>query len=168
MFGMSDPFYRVTLAKEDFKFSAAHFTLFPDGTAELLHGHNYQVALEVSGRRLDEFGLLVDFARVKGLVRRLCAELDSRTLIPEHSPHLELRRLEGAVEVGFGRRLYRLPEDDVLLLPLTNSSIELLARLFWQRLAAELARWDPPLDTLAVTVAETAGQGCRYEAALRG
>src|ERR1700733_13558481 len=34
--------YRMVLAKEDFKFSSAHFTLFADGSAELLHGHNYR------------------------------------------------------------------------------------------------------------------------------
>ena len=40
--------FTVRLAKQDFKFSAAHFTLFPDGTAELLHGHNFQVAVAVA------------------------------------------------------------------------------------------------------------------------
>jgi hypothetical protein len=35
----SQPRYRIVLEKEDFKFSAAHFTLFADGGAELLHGH---------------------------------------------------------------------------------------------------------------------------------
>ena len=50
------PRFRIVLAKEDFKFSAAHFTLFPGGRAELLHGHNYRVRVELAGSELDEEG----------------------------------------------------------------------------------------------------------------
>ena len=56
----SRPEYVLRLAKEDFKFSAAHFTLFGPDEAELLHGHNYQVEVEMVGYALDEdwqFGL---------------------------------------------------------------------------------------------------------------
>ena len=38
------PTFSIRLAKEDFKFSVAHFTIFGPGHAEPLHGHNYNVA----------------------------------------------------------------------------------------------------------------------------
>jgi len=159
-----DPSYRVLLAKEDFKFSAAHFTLFPDGSAELLHGHNYQVAVELEGPELDDYGLLCNFADAKTVIRNLCASLDSRTLIPLRSSELEVNEEGDNVEVIYGDRRYLLPDRDVLLLDLTNTTVELLAAYLWRQLAPRLAQGS--VTILAVSVAETAGQSCWYRAPL--
>lgn len=156
--------YRMVLAKEDFKFSAAHFTLFGDARAELLHGHNYRVRVELAGNGLDSEGLLVDIESFKKVLRSLCARLDSRTLIPADSPRLQWSREGDSIEVAFGPRSYRFPAEDTLLLPIVNTSIELLARMFWHDLATHLA--GSGVDTLAVAVEETAGQACWYEGAL--
>jgi 6-pyruvoyltetrahydropterin/6-carboxytetrahydropterin synthase len=153
--------FRVVLAKEDFKFACAHFTVFGEGRAELLHGHNYRVAVEVGGERLDGHGLLLDVARFKVEIRRLCAELDSRTLVPEACPLVEVERRGDEVEVRFDHRRYLLPAADALMLPLANSSMELLARMLWERLAPALAGGG--VDTLSVSVEESAGQRCVYE-----
>lgn len=158
------PLYRIVLAKEDFKFSAAHFTLFPGGRAELLHGHNYQVQVELAGGGLDEEGLLVDLEGFKKTLRRQCARLDSRTLLPAESARLRWTREEDGIEVRCEERVYRFPADDVLLLPLVNTSIELLARMLWQELAPCLA--GSLVETLAVAVEEAAGQRCWYEGPL--
>ncbi|MCB1033536.1 MAG: 6-carboxytetrahydropterin synthase, partial [Acidobacteria bacterium] len=149
---------------EDFKFSAAHFTLFPDGSAELLHGHNYQVAVEVEGGSLNELGLLCDFAALKTEIRRCCARMDSRTLIPLRSSELVVRTEDGSVDVTYRDRHYRLPLRDVLLLELTNTTIELLAAMLWQELAPHLE--GSRVRELGVSVAETAGQSCWYRAPL--
>jgi 6-pyruvoyltetrahydropterin/6-carboxytetrahydropterin synthase len=158
------PRFSIRLAKEDFKFSAAHFTLFPDGRAELLHGHNYRVRVALAGRGLDADGLLVDVAAVKRRIRASCAALDERTLIPARTGRLEVRRSEGGVEVRFDGRSYRFPEGDVVLVPLENVSIELLARKLWQELAPELA--GTPVEELTVEVEEAPGQSCAYRAPL--
>lgn len=160
------PRYRMVLAKEDFKFSSAHFTLFGDGRAELLHGHNYRVRAELSGDGLDAEGLLVDIESFKKTLRGLCARLDSRTLIPGESPRLRWTREGDAIGVQCGERAYRFPAEDTLVLPLANTSIELLASMFWHDLAPGLA--GSRVDTLAVAVEETAGQQCWYEAELGG
>ena len=158
------PRYRIVLAKEDFKFSVAHFTLFGRERAELLHGHNYRVSVELAGSELDEQGLLVDIEVSKRAVRALCARLDSRTLLPAASPGLSVAEENGAVEVRFGDRLYRFPAADVLALPLANTSMELLAGMFWSELAGHLR--GTRVEVLAVAVEETAGQRCVYEAPL--
>lgn len=161
---MSSPVWSLRLAKEDFKFSVAHFTLFGPQAAEPLHGHNYQLSLMVAGRRLDAAGLLVGAARVKALARELCAEFDDRVLLPGASPWLTIREVGEAVECEYAGRHYRFPASEVLLLPLANTSMELLARLAWERLADGL---EPAgLDSLAVEIAETAGQSCCYSASL--
>lgn len=160
---MTSPMYRIVLAKEDFKFACAHFTIFGDGRAELLHGHNYQVQVELSGSSLDEEGLLVDIDVFKKALRGLCARLDSRTLLPADSPRLQWTRDggdEGSIEVRFGARGYRLPAEDALLLPLVNTSIELLARMVWEEMAPQLR--GSRVEHLAVAVEETAGQRCWY------
>lgn len=156
----------MVLSKEDFKFSSAHFTLFPDGRSELLHGHNYRVRVEVSGPGLGGEGLLVDIEALKRAIRALCAALDSRTLIPGESPRLSWRAEGEGVEVRFEERVYRFPARDVLVLPLANTTIELLAEKLWRDLAPPLA--GRGLDALAVAVEESAGQLCWYEASLAG
>ncbi len=118
----------LQLAKEAFKFSAAHFTLLGED-AEHLHGHNYRVAVEVVGRRLDADGLLVGFSGLKALLRRSCERLDDRVLVPTRSPHLVVAQQGDEIEVRWRERAYRFPAAEVVLLPLENSSIELLARM---------------------------------------
>ena len=66
--------WSIEIQKEYFKFSAAHFLIFPDGTAERLHGHNYRVFVEIDAS-LSRHGLVIDFKRVKPLVRELVDEL---------------------------------------------------------------------------------------------
>jgi 6-pyruvoyltetrahydropterin/6-carboxytetrahydropterin synthase len=158
------PAWTLRLAKEDFKFSVAHFTLFGADEAETLHGHNYRVSVEIAGDELDEAGLVADTDGVKRRVRELCAALDDHVLLPERSPWLEAVADSGSVECRYGTRLYRFPASEVVLLPLTNTTMELLARYFWRALAADLR--SPRLRALAVDIEETAGQSCRYAAPL--
>jgi 6-pyruvoyl-tetrahydropterin synthase len=61
----------LRVAKEDFKFSAAHFCAHGGGR-ERLHGHNYSVAVALAGAAGDD-GLVVDFSEVKAAVRAMCA-----------------------------------------------------------------------------------------------
>lgn len=156
-----DGVYRLVLAKEDFKFSSAHFTLFAAAEAERLHGHNYGVRVELEGRILDEEGLLADLTVFKKAIRKLCDRLDSRMLIPERSSRLEISTGEG-VEVVHQERHYRFPVEDVVLLPLANTSIELFARWIWEQL--EPVARDQGVENMMVEVAETTGQSCRYTA----
>ena len=156
------PHYRITLAKEDFHFSSAHFTIFGPDKGELLHGHNYRVEVEVWGEEIGELGLLVDFDKLKQEIRQACGRLDSRTLVPARSPHLTWQRHGDTVEIRFGARAYQLPATDVVFLPCVNTTVELLAQVLWDELSPGLE--GSRVQILGVTVEETAGQSCRYEA----
>ncbi len=156
--------FSLRLAKEDFAFAAAHFTLFPDAPAERLHGHNYRVRAVLGGPALDREGMLVAVAPVKAAIRALCAALDERVLIAEKSPKLELKRDGDGLCVRLGARDYRFPIDEVTLLPLPNVTIEALAQHLWQGLAPSLAK--TPVTWLRLEVEETAGQSARYESPL--
>ena len=161
---MTPPRFVLRLGKEDFKFSVAHFTVFSDQIAEDLHGHNYRVRVEIAGAGTDQLGLLLDLRDIKAEIRRLCAELDSKTLVPQHSPLVSVATVEGGYEVRYGARLYRLPTADVKTLPIRNTSIEELAAWFWRMLRPSLV--GSPIDELRVEVEETAGQSCLYSASL--
>jgi 6-pyruvoyltetrahydropterin/6-carboxytetrahydropterin synthase len=165
------PTFSIRLAKQDFKFSVAHFTIFGPAKAEPLHGHNYRLALEVEGDAVDDLGLLADCDRLKRAARAACAVLDDKVLLPEESPHLALGQSgvekeggTGTTAVRFADREYRFPAGEVLLLPLANVTMELLARWAWERIA-KVARGGA-VQSLTVEIEETPGQLCRYRAPL--
>ena len=153
--------YSLRLGKEDFKFSAAHFTMFSEDEAEALHGHNYRVRVELGGPGVDELEFLVPVAAAKRDIRAQCAELDEKVLLPAECPHLELVHGE-TVTATFGSRRYEFPSSEVVLLPVANVTVEALARLLWQRLADRWGSLRARVETLEVIVAETRGQGAGY------
>ena len=154
---------RITLklAKEDFKFAAAHFTWFADGSAERLHGHNYRVSVWLCCARLDSAGLLVEARVVKEQVRRLCAALDERVLLPEAGPFVAIEARGRELEVRVAGRSYRLPSEDVVRLPIANVTVEALAGQLARELAGALAGL--PVESLGVEVAESDGQSASVE-----
>jgi 6-pyruvoyltetrahydropterin/6-carboxytetrahydropterin synthase len=160
--------HRIVIAREQYKFSCAHMTVFPDGTKERLHGHNYTVGIAID---LESIALpdMVPFASLKTALAELCAELKERVLIAARNPHLKIV-LDDAKEFELtlcGER-YVFPRGDVLLLPLDNISVEALAaycaELLRSRLSAALT---PHATRFEVTVEESPGQGSTAIIALR-
>jgi 6-pyruvoyltetrahydropterin/6-carboxytetrahydropterin synthase len=152
--------WSISIAKDYLKFSAAHFLIFPDGSAERLHGHNYKVFVDVECG-LDAHGLVVNFKEIKPLVRQLCDELDEHFLVPGDHPVLRAeRQADGQVEIRYRERRYLIPAAEVIVLPITNTSAENLATWFGRELRQRMrAQW-PRLDRLRlrVGVEETPGQ----------
>lgn len=152
--------WSLDIQKEYFKFSAAHFLIFPDGTAERLHGHNYRVFVTLEAA-LSRHGLVLDFKRVKPLIRALLDELDEHWLVPGQHPRLGVtRRGDGTTEVRFGERYYAAPDEDVIVLPINNISAENLATWVGQQLLLRLREKfsDVRIVALGCGVEETAGQ----------
>jgi 6-pyruvoyltetrahydropterin/6-carboxytetrahydropterin synthase len=118
--------FSIEVAKDYFNFASAHFLIFANGQREPLHGHNYQVSVKLEGE-LDRAGVVLDFTTFKPMVKRICDSLDHRTLIQSKSPVLQVRRHAGEIEVRYRRQKIILPKRDVLLLPVANTSTELLA-----------------------------------------
>lgn len=61
-------------------FAAAHNLRNFRGKCENLHGHNWKVEVVLRGDRLDETGMLVDFAEVKKATRELLTQIDHQYL----------------------------------------------------------------------------------------
>ena len=156
--------WSIDIYKEYFKFSAAHFLIFPDGSAERLHGHNYRVFVEIAAE-LTSHGLVLDFKQVKPIVRELVDSLDEHWLVPGKHPVLRWNeRDDGVVEVRYLERYYAAPRSDVIVMPINNTSSENLAtwigRELHQRLRARFP--DLALHRLRLAVEETAGQSGVY------
>ena len=152
--------WSIELEKENFKFSAAHFLIFPDGSAERLHGHNYRVFVEIEAR-LSPHGLVLDFKMVKPVVREICDALDEHWIVPGKHPVLRWsERADGIVEVRYRDRYYAAPRADVMVLPINNTSSENLATWFGRELARVLRERfsDVSIARLRVAVEETTGQ----------
>jgi 6-pyruvoyltetrahydropterin/6-carboxytetrahydropterin synthase len=62
------------------QFAAAHQIRGIEGGCERLHGHNWKVEVFVSGDKLDENGLLIDFRDIKDKTDALMEELDHKFL----------------------------------------------------------------------------------------
>ena len=62
------------------EFSAAHNLRNFRGKCEALHGHNWKVEVVLSGKNLDESGVVLDFAEVKVATSEIISEIDHRYL----------------------------------------------------------------------------------------
>jgi 6-pyruvoyltetrahydropterin/6-carboxytetrahydropterin synthase len=62
------------------EFSAAHNLRNFRGKCEALHGHNWKVEVVLSGKELDESGVVLDFAEVKAATSEIMSEIDHRYL----------------------------------------------------------------------------------------
>jgi len=150
--------YQVRVTKDFLVFSAAHFITFQGDTCERLHGHNYQVAAEVAGP-LDENHYVVDFIALRDSLRELVADWDHYVLLPTSHPLIRVTETETEVEARFRERRWVFPRGDCKLLPIANTTAELLARLLGQRLHEQLVQKAGfRADWLRIEVDECNGQ----------
>ena len=152
--------WAIHMHKEYFKFSCAHFLIFPDGSKERLHGHNYHVDAEIEGRLTDR-GLVIDFTLVKPMIRALCDSLDERWLVPSEHPELELTpRGDGHTEVSYRDCRYLAPTEEILVLPINNTSAENLASWIGRELVERIGDkfGKTQIQKLRLSVSETPGQ----------
>lgn len=131
--------FRVRLVKECHVFSAAHFITFNGNICERLHGHNYGVAVEVSGP-LDDNQYVVDFLALRDELRTLTDQLDHHMLLPTEHPAIRVTAGDQEVEVRFEDRRWVFPRGDCVLLPIRQTTAELLARYLGEQLLAALDR----------------------------
>jgi 6-pyruvoyltetrahydropterin/6-carboxytetrahydropterin synthase len=147
----------VRIASDDLTFCAAHFITFEDGRCERLHGHTYHATAEVSGL-LNDSRYVVDFLVVRDALKRILAELDHRMLLPAQHPHIRVESRDGRFEGTFADRRWLFPQDDCLLVPIANTTTELLAEYIGEKLAAAIKQssGDSPLR-LRIEIGEGSG-----------
>ncbi len=136
------------------QFSSAHFERIK-GEFEPLHGHNYKVICRIEGP-LNNEKVVIDFHYVKKIIEKICKKLDHRVLIPEKNPHLKIQEKDENIVILADRYLYALPKRDVVLLPIEETSTELLAKYIHEQIHL-------PCDcTYSVAVSENEGSTAVY------
>lgn len=152
---MSESF-QVRIAKAEHLFSAAHFITF-GGNCERLHGHNYHVAAAVDGP-LDANHLVIDFLLVRAKLGEITGELDHFVLLPTKHPQLRVEDNGREVTATFADRRWVFPSGDCRLLPVANTTSELLAAYIGERLFTSLGAAAAKIEQLRVEVDECDGQ----------
>lgn len=155
--------FTVRVTKDYLVFCSGHFISYEGDRCERLHGHNYRAAVEVEGP-LDVNQYVFDFIALKKTAKVLVDELDHRMMLPTQNPHIDVEVGPKSVHVRYRDREWLFPRGDCVLLPIENTTAELLARYLGQRLLTELRQqhhYEP--EVLRVEVEENIGQFAIYE-----
>src|SRR5436853_1602794 len=155
--------YNVRVTKDHLVFCSGHFISYEGDRCERLHGHNYRTAVEVEGA-LDENHYVFDFIALKHRTKAITDELDHRMMLATRNALIRVEEGPRSVHVRYRDREWLFPRDDCVLLPIENTTAELLARYIAGRLLEELQRqhaYQPRV--LRVEVEESPGQSARYE-----
>jgi 6-pyruvoyltetrahydropterin/6-carboxytetrahydropterin synthase len=117
--------FAVSVHPGELHFNAAHFITF-DNSCENLHGHNFHVRIQASGdNNRDAF--VIDFVLLNRLAASLCTKLNDKILLPGKSDEVTLQQQGGQVEVSSYDKRFSLPAGNCLILPVANTTAEMLA-----------------------------------------
>jgi 6-pyruvoyltetrahydropterin/6-carboxytetrahydropterin synthase len=154
--------FRVVVSKDYLTFSSAHFITFSGHQCESLHGHNYRVGITVEGDVDPECAFVVDFAILKDAVRGLLKPIDHRVLLPTQNSKLAYREEGESLLVNyFGKQRFIFPRSDCALLPITNTTAEMLAEYLARQVREHLLQF-ANIAALEIEVEESVGQAAYY------
>src|ERR1700733_4167206 len=129
--------FTIRVTKDYLAFCAGHFISYEGHQCERLHGHNYRAAVQVQGP-LDENFYVFDFIALKNATKRITDELDHFMLLPTQNRVIHVEERGAEVHVRYKDRQWLFPRGDCVLLPIENTTAELIARYIGQRLLADL------------------------------
>lgn len=155
--------FSIRVYKQYFNFASSHFMLFKDGTREPLHGHNYRVQIKGNALNLND-DMVFDFLDIKPIVREVCDFLDHKLLIPRNNPHIHIEEREkNYILTTRDESFFSIPQTDVLILPIENTSAERIAAyLAYQIRDKVFEKFKFEFKELEVEVEETPGQSAIF------
>jgi len=130
------PTFAVSVDPGELHFNAAHFITF-DNSCENLHGHNFHARIDARGDN-DADDLVVDFVLLTRLATDICAGLNDKVLLPANSVVVNIVQHDNMVHVSSYDKKFMLPEDNCYLLPVSNTTAEMLAWYISERLLEKL------------------------------
>ena len=160
--------FSVSVEKDYLVFASAHFITFEGHRCEGLHGHNYRARVTIEGALDEECWFVFDFVVLKRLMRKLCDEVDHKVLLPLENPKLQIVEDGESIKVAYqGKPRYVFPKVDCSLLPVPNTTVEMIAELLVKRLRHELdAMSARGLTAIEMEVEENFGQSAVYREVL--
>jgi 6-pyruvoyltetrahydropterin/6-carboxytetrahydropterin synthase len=159
---MSAERYHVRVTKDHLIFCSGHFISYEGDQCERLHGHNYRAAVELEGR-LDENFYLFDFIALKRLTKAVTDGLDHRMLLATKNAFIRVEEGSERVRVNYRGKEWVFPRGDCVLLPIENTTAELLAKYIGQRLLESLKKERSFVpEGLRIEVEENVGQSATW------
>src|SRR6187431_613822 len=126
--------FRVSVSKDYLVFASAHFITFAGHRCEGLHGHNYRARVTIEGDLNQESWFVFDFVELKRIMKRLCDEIDHLVLLPLKSDRVGVVQEGETVSVSVdGKPRYVFPRRDCALLPIPNTTVEMIAKMLAER-----------------------------------
>jgi 6-pyruvoyltetrahydropterin/6-carboxytetrahydropterin synthase len=151
--------YKVRVTKDYLVFCSGHFITYNGGDCERIHGHNYRTAVEVDANHY-----VFDFIALKDLTHAIVDELDHRMLLPTRSDRIRLTEDGPNWRVSYEDRYWSFPKNECALVPIANTTAELLADHIATRLRHDFAAKGLPIPrVLRVEVEESFGQSAEIE-----
>jgi 6-pyruvoyltetrahydropterin/6-carboxytetrahydropterin synthase len=118
---------KLRISGDKLTIASAHMLVRHDKCAKI-HGHNYQVEIEIEGD-LDENNMIIDFSLFKPKVIKLLKQFDHKILIPSKSKDLQIETKDKQTIINTCEgKLYRLPSEDVVFIPIESTTVELLSK----------------------------------------
>src|SRR5215218_1291300 len=160
--------YKVTVTKDYIVFASAHFITFAGHRCEGLHGHNYRATVTVEGELDPDAWLVFDFVVLKKIMKQLCDEIDHVVLLPMESQRVQVHVEDDTVHVSVDAKpRYVFPRRDCALLPIPNTTVEMLAEMLTDRLRGELQNAGATgVTAIEMQVEENFGQSAVYRVVL--
>ena len=126
----TQPMYRLRITDD---FSSSHQLRHYQGKCEELHGHNFQVRVEVEGSELHpQTGILMDFKELKSKLKEVLDHLDHR-----HLNELEAFAQDNPSSENLARYIYTqlktlLQEHPVRLCQVSVAEKESSEAVYWE------------------------------------
>ena len=156
--------FKVRVTKDHLVFCAGHFISYEGHQCERLHGHNYRAAVEIEGPLNRQDFYVFDFVALKQRTKAITDELDHHMLLATKNPVILVEERGAQIRVVYKDREWQFPRGDCVLLPIENTTAELIARYIAGRLLKSLRehhQFTP--EVLRIEVEENIGQSATYE-----
>lgn len=156
--------FKVRVAKDHLVFCCGHFISYAGHQCERLHGHNYRAAVEVEAPLDPRDHYVFDFVALKERAKEITDELDHRMLLATRNRVIAVEESDVKVRVIYRDREWVFPRDNCVLLPIENTTAELLAQYLAGRLADVLRERHGFIPAVMwVEVEEAVGVSALYE-----
>ena len=146
--------FAVNVHPGELHFNAGHFITF-NGTCENLHGHNFHVRIHAEGDNNSD-AFVIDFVQLNRIAAEICSQLHDKVLLPGNSSEVSLRREGEQLHIESHGRKFSLPQENCEILPVDNTTAEMLAWYIMESLIPRLRALSAlsQVDRLEVAVEE--------------
>ena len=147
---------KIVISRGEHQFASAHF-LVDMGKCERLHGHNYNVRVELGGEA-GEDDTIIDFNTINPIIKEICDGLDHKIIIAENSPRHTLEIGDAEIEVKFKSKRFVFPRSDCMILPIKATTVERLSVYLVDLIAQKLGALGANIEWIEAGVSEGGAQ----------